>query len=80
MLNKFRTHHIKRILWAMLVVIIPSFVLWGGIAYLKGKNAETFVRIGNRALTLSDFKYYLSMAQYLAISGFDVITVSLDKK
>jgi hypothetical protein len=62
MLNKFRAHH-KKILWFLAIVIIPAFVLWGGIAFLKEKNQNVIAKVGGRAITINDMRYYVTMAQ-----------------
>jgi parvulin-like peptidyl-prolyl isomerase len=63
MLYKFRTHHIKRILWALVLLIIPAFVLWGGISFLKTKKEEAIGEIGGHRITSQRFNYYLQMAK-----------------
>jgi parvulin-like peptidyl-prolyl isomerase len=73
MLSKLRTHHIKRILWTMLIVIIPSFVLWGGSSFFRSRQAEICVRVGNQSITFSDFNNYLKMAECLSHAGFDYV-------
>ncbi|MDD5195139.1 MAG: SurA N-terminal domain-containing protein [Candidatus Omnitrophica bacterium] len=81
MLNKLRTRHSKRILWVLLIIIVPPFVFWGGASYLKSKKAETCIQIGNRTITFSEFSYYLTMANCLMNAGLDYIPVlSADKK
>jgi len=62
MLNKFRAHH-KKILWFLAFVIIPAFVLWGGIAFLKEKNQNVVATVGGRSITINDMRYYITMAQ-----------------
>ncbi|UCC94816.1 MAG: SurA N-terminal domain-containing protein, partial [Candidatus Omnitrophota bacterium] len=63
MLTKFRTHHIKRILWALIAIIVPAFVLWGGLSYLKGDKKDVVAEIENRKITRSILNNYRKMAQ-----------------
>lgn len=62
MLNVFRTHH-KKILWILAIIIIPAFVSWGGISYLKEKRQNIVAKIGGKSLTIDEFRYYITMAQ-----------------
>ncbi|MBU2103276.1 MAG: SurA N-terminal domain-containing protein [Candidatus Omnitrophica bacterium] len=73
MLSKFRSHHIKRVLWGLVIAIVPSFVLWGGISYLRSRNIETSMRIGNQVITQTDFRDYVKMASCLVASRFDYL-------
>lgn len=69
MLNKFRAHH-KKVLWVLAIVIIPAFVLWGGLAFLKEKNQNIVAKVGGRTITINDMRYYATMAQLsLALAG-----------
>ncbi|MFA5337566.1 MAG: peptidylprolyl isomerase [Candidatus Omnitrophota bacterium] len=70
MLNKFRTHH-KKILWVLAVIIIPAFVLWGGLAYMKEKNQNVIAKVGGRSITIEDMRYYVTMAQ-LSLALLDI--------
>jgi parvulin-like peptidyl-prolyl isomerase len=62
MLYKFRTHHIKRILWILVIVVIPTFILWGGISYLNTRQRRIVGEIDNKGISWSKFHYYLRMA------------------
>ncbi|MCK9573686.1 MAG: peptidylprolyl isomerase [Candidatus Omnitrophica bacterium] len=62
MLNKFRTHH-KKILWFLAIIIIPAFVLWGGLASMKEKNRNIVAKVGGHSITIEDMRYYVTMAQ-----------------
>jgi hypothetical protein len=62
MLYKFRARHIKRILWGLVVVVIPAFILWGGLSFLKEKKQRLVGRIEKKNIYLVDFSYYLKMA------------------
>lgn len=73
MLRRLRTHHIKRILWALLIIIIPSFVLWGGSSFFRNRKAEVCIQVGNETITFSEFNNYLRMADCLKNAGFDYI-------
>ncbi|MDD4955386.1 MAG: SurA N-terminal domain-containing protein [Candidatus Omnitrophica bacterium] len=69
MLNTFRSHH-KKIMWILAIAVIPAFVLWGGISFLKEKNQNSVAKVGGRTITLNDMRYYVTMVQLsLALSG-----------
>ncbi|MFA7677260.1 MAG: peptidylprolyl isomerase [Candidatus Omnitrophota bacterium] len=64
-----RDKHAKRILWGLLLVILPAFVLWGGISSLKGRKKTRIGTIDNREITSAQFNDSLKMAQlYLLLS------------
>jgi len=63
MLSKFRTQHIKKIIWGLVIVIVPAFVLWGAISYIKERRDQTIGKMAGRAITMTDFSYYLNMAK-----------------
>lgn len=63
MLSKLRDRHIKKILWALVLIIVPSFILWGGSSFLRKKKTDTLGKIGKREITMSSFDYYLKMAR-----------------
>jgi len=65
MLNTFRAHH-KKVLWVLVIVIVPAFALWGGIAFLKEKNQNVVAKVGGRGITINDMRYYVTMAQLSA--------------
>lgn len=70
MLNKLRTHHIKRILWGLVVIIVPAFVMWGGASFLKEKQDQTIATMGKNKISFTQFNYYVKMAQMqTALSG-----------
>ncbi|MEI8350534.1 MAG: SurA N-terminal domain-containing protein [Candidatus Omnitrophota bacterium] len=63
MLSKFRTQHIKKIIWGLVIVIVPAFVLWGAISYIKERKDQTIGKIAGRPITMTDFSYYINMAK-----------------
>ncbi len=54
--------HKKRILWAMLIVIVPAFVLWGSSA-LRGDKENVIGQIEERPIKRDDFISYVELAQ-----------------
>ncbi|MDD3296514.1 MAG: peptidylprolyl isomerase [Candidatus Omnitrophica bacterium] len=72
-----RDKHAKRILWGLLLVILPAFVLWGGISSLRGKKKARIGTIANREITSAQFNDSLKMAQlYLLLSPGDSKKIS----
>lgn len=70
MLNKIRGNHIKIIFTALLILIIPAFVLWGGASFFKGRNTNIVGEIGNKKITIPDLTFYYKMA-YVHFSLFE---------
>lgn len=62
MLYKFRAKHARKILWGLLFVIIPAFVLWGGFNLFKQRE-KPVGKIGKKQITLSQFEQYFNMAK-----------------
>lgn len=62
MLNKLRTSQ-KKILIGLLFVIVPAFVLWGGLSSLQGRKKNTLGTLNNKNITVADINYYLKMAK-----------------
>jgi len=62
MLNKFRGRNAKRILWGLICIIVPAFVLWGASS-LKGRKRNTIGTINNQKITASNFNRYIKLAQ-----------------
>ena len=72
MLNKIREKHKRRILILLALIIVPSFVLFGSIAYLREKRTDTFTYIGNKRISISEFRdYYIPMVWAIYISGLE---------
>jgi hypothetical protein len=63
MLTKFRSHHIKRILWALIIIIVPSFILWGALSYFRGQKEEVVGKIGTHPISAAEFNDYRNMAR-----------------
>ncbi|MCM8831778.1 MAG: SurA N-terminal domain-containing protein [Candidatus Omnitrophica bacterium] len=77
MLTKISQKKKRLILWFLaFIIIIPSFILWNGIAYLKGKNTEIFLTLAGKKLTYFDLNYYIKMAEVLLRLGLDRIYVT----
>ena len=62
MLKQFRTQHLKRILWVLLIIIVPSFTLWGVSSFLRAKKEGFYLSIDGRDLRLSEFTKYINTA------------------
>ncbi|MCM8787855.1 MAG: SurA N-terminal domain-containing protein [Candidatus Omnitrophica bacterium] len=81
MLTKITRAKKRVILWVLaFIVIIPSFILWSGIAYLKSKEAEIFLTIGGKKLTYIDFNYYVKMANILLSLKLDNVYLTTDEQ
>ncbi|UCG35270.1 MAG: SurA N-terminal domain-containing protein [Candidatus Omnitrophota bacterium] len=63
MFGKIRERHLKRVLWTLVIIIIPSFILWGGLSYMKGRQHQVLAQLGKKKITVSDYKDYLEMAR-----------------
>ncbi|MGB2705583.1 MAG: SurA N-terminal domain-containing protein, partial [Candidatus Omnitrophota bacterium] len=57
MLNFLRKKHIaKKVLWALAVIIIPAFVLWGAGSLSKRRFPFKYVgRISGRKVSVKEF-------------------------
>jgi len=62
MFIKLTDKHKKRILWAMLIVIVPAFVLWGSSA-MRGSAENIVGRIEGEPIKRDDFRPYIEIAQ-----------------
>ncbi len=62
MLKKFRTHHIKTVLWILLIVIVPSFVFWGISSFIRERRQNAVIIIGKHPLNSAELRKYLIMA------------------
>ena len=63
MLNAIRQRHTKRILWGLFFVIVPAFVLWGGLSSIQGRKKNILGTIDGHTITISDFNYYFKLAK-----------------
>lgn len=62
MLTKLKSRHIKKILWATVVVIIVTFVFWGASSFRPRK--ESIVgEIENHLISTQEFAQYIKLAQ-----------------
>jgi len=62
MLNKFRARHIKTTFWALLIVVVPSFVFWGISSFVRGRRQNAVITVAGKPLSYPEFKKYLTMA------------------
>ena len=67
MLGKFRDRHLKKVLWGLVIIIVPSFVFWGGISYLKGRRHQVLAQLGKTKITATKYKGYLEMARIYSL-------------
>lgn len=74
MLSKLRSQHVKKVLWALLIFIIPGFVLWSGLSIFKSKRQMTVGYVGKDPVSFSDLAHYYQMAHV------DTIFESLQEK
>ncbi|OQX86030.1 MAG: hypothetical protein B6D55_06625 [Candidatus Omnitrophica bacterium 4484_70.2] len=63
MLAKFKARHIKRILWVLVIIIIPAFILWGSLVYLSSQKKEVLGKIENHTIRRNEFLPYIEMAR-----------------
>lgn len=70
MLTKFKSHHIRKIIWGLIFVIIPAFILWGSIYYFSARRKNIVGTIENHPILAQDFYRYIKLAQlhYLFLS------------
>jgi parvulin-like peptidyl-prolyl isomerase len=70
MFIRLTNKHKKRILWAMLIVIVPAFVLWGSSA-MRGDKENTIGQINQEPITRDDFMPYMELAQIYFLMNAD---------
>lgn len=63
MLAKLKNRHIKRILWMLLILIIPAFVLWGSLSYMSSREKNIMGKIKNHKITVQEFHKYIKLAR-----------------
>lgn len=63
MLTKFKTRHIKRILWVLVIVIVPAFVLWGSISFFSARRKSIIGKIENHFIKREEFFPYIQLAR-----------------
>ncbi len=62
MLSKFRTHHIRAIFWGLVLLVVPSFVLWGVASYLRSQRENTYLYLGKERISYTKFRDYVTTA------------------
>jgi parvulin-like peptidyl-prolyl isomerase len=70
MFIKLTDKHKKRILWAMLIVIVPAFVLWGSSA-MRGDKENRIGQIEQEPITRDDLMPYIELAQIYFLMNAD---------
>lgn len=63
MLKHVREKHLKRILWALTIIIVPSFSFFGVFSYMSNKQHDTVAEIGKTKIGRQEFNEYLHMAE-----------------
>lgn len=62
MLIKIRTPHKRRIFIFLLLVIVPAFILWGGVSFFRSFKKSTIVcLLDGKKINSRQFEYYLKM-------------------
>ncbi|MFO8053154.1 MAG: peptidylprolyl isomerase [Candidatus Omnitrophota bacterium] len=70
MFIKLTEKHKKRILWAMLLIIVPAFVLWGSSA-MRGDKENVVGQIEQEPITRDDFMPYIDLARIYFLTNVD---------
>ena len=63
MITNLRERHMKKILWTVIAIIVPAFILWGGSSALRNKKKNIIGTIQGEKITQEKFDYYVKMAQ-----------------
>ena len=70
MLSVIRTKHMKKILWALVIIIIFAFGLGGTSYLLRGSKNNNIGTINGKRLTASRLNHYVNMAKlHLILKG-----------
>ena len=67
MLGTIRDKHMKKILWGMIAVIVPAFVLWGGASALKDRKKGVIGYIDGKKITELTYNEHLKMARTILL-------------
>jgi hypothetical protein len=79
MLSKIRDKHMRRILWGLVIIIVPAFVLWGGISSFRNRNRDVVAVFNSKKITAEEFQKYLATAQlYILLNIAEPGNISLD--
>jgi hypothetical protein len=62
-LAKIKSHHIRKVLWGLIIVIIPAFVLWGSISYFTTRKKNIVGEVDNHPVTYQEFYNYIRLSQ-----------------
>ncbi|MBN2483529.1 MAG: SurA N-terminal domain-containing protein [Candidatus Omnitrophica bacterium] len=63
MLIRFKSHHTRKILWALIGVIVPAFMLWGGLSYFNSRSKDLAGKIENHRISQQELAKYLRLTQ-----------------
>ncbi len=62
MLTKFKRHHVKKVLWGLVIIIIPAFIFWGAASFMAGKG-DIVGQIEKHKVTSRELSDYLQLVQ-----------------
>lgn len=63
MLTKIRGQHAKKILWVIAGAVIAAFVFSGASVFLEQKEKAVIAVIGDRKISIPNFKHYIDLAR-----------------
>ena len=63
MLSGFKERHLRRILWGLVIIIVPSFSFFGAMYYIQNRTEGVVGTIGKHRISGQDFNRYLRMAE-----------------
>ncbi len=63
MLIKFKSQHVRKIIWGLICLIVPAFVLWGGLSYLASRDKDLAGKIENHRIKQQEFAQYIRLAE-----------------
>lgn len=67
MLGKIRDKHMKKVLWGLIAVIVPAFVLIGGSSVLRNRRKGIVGYINGKKITEEKYNYHLKMARTILL-------------
>lgn len=70
MFTKLRQKDIKKVLWVLVIVIVPAFVFWGAAGFFKDKDEKSPVIIFGEKIPTDEFNRFLKNLQVLFYLNF----------